>query len=41
MYTPVKDANGNIIDIKVSYDESYVEQHLRYSSDYSVLPNYN
>jgi dipeptidyl-peptidase III len=41
VYTPVKDANGNIIDIKVSYDESYVEQHLRYSSDYSVLPNYN
>lgn len=41
VYTPVKDANGNIIDIKVSYDESYVEQHLRYSRDYSVLPNYN
>lgn len=41
VYTAVKDANGNIIDVKVSYDENYVEQHLRYSRDYSVLPNYN
>jgi dipeptidyl-peptidase-3 len=41
VYTLVKDANGNIIDIRVSYDENYVQQHLRYSRDYSVLPNYN
>ncbi len=41
VYSPVKDDNGNIIDIKVSYNENYVDQHLRYSRDYSVLPNYN
>lgn len=41
VYLPVKDTKGNIIDIKISYEENYVDQHLRYSRDYSVLPNYN
>lgn len=40
-YTPVTDENGNITDITVSYDESYAEQMLRYSKDYSLLPTYN
>ena len=38
VYTPVKDKDGKITDITVSYNENYVEQHLRYSKQYSVLP---
>lgn len=41
VYSLVKDNAGNISDVKVSYDENYVQQHLRYSKEYSVLPNYN
>ena len=41
VYTPVKDNNGNITDVKISYDEGYSEQMLRYSKDYSPLPTYN
>jgi len=41
VYTPVKDSNGNITDVKISYDEGYSEQMLRYSKDYSPLPTYN
>lgn len=37
VYTPVTDADGNIMDITVSYDEEYIPQHLRYSRDYSPL----
>lgn len=37
VYTPVTDADGNITDITVSYDEDYIPQHLRYSRDYSPL----
>lgn len=37
VYTPVADADGNITDITVSYDEEYIPQHLRYSRDYSPL----
>lgn len=39
--TPVKDAEGNIIDVKLDYTEGYAEQHLRYSEKYSALPTYN
>lgn len=38
VYTPVTDANGNITDIQISYNEGYAEQMLRYSKDYSPLP---
>jgi dipeptidyl-peptidase-3 len=41
VYTPVTDKKGNITDIKISYDENYVDQHLRYSKEYSVLPTFN
>lgn len=37
VYTPVKDRQGNIIDVTVSYDEEYMPQMLRYSRDYSTL----
>ncbi|MBQ0119758.1 MAG: dihydrofolate reductase [Bacteroidales bacterium] len=39
MYHVVKDADGNITDITITYDENYVEQMLRYSRDYSPLTN--
>ena len=41
VYTPVFDAEGNIMDVTLDYTEGYVEQHLRYSRDYSSLPNIN
>ena len=34
-YEAVTDENGVITDVKVSYDEGYAEQMLRYSRDYS------
>ncbi|MBQ2395602.1 MAG: dihydrofolate reductase [Bacteroidales bacterium] len=37
VYTAVKDSKGNITDVKVSYEEGYSEQMLRYSKDYSPL----
>ncbi|MCD8395490.1 MAG: dipeptidyl peptidase 3 [Bacteroidales bacterium] len=37
VYTPVLDADGKIIDINVDYSEDYINQHLRYSRDYSPL----
>lgn len=41
VYTAVKDDKGNITDITISYDESYEDQMLRYSRDYSALPFIN
>ena len=37
VYELVTDAKGNPIDVKVTYTESYPEQMLRYSRDYSPL----
>ena len=37
-FTLIRDSNGNIIDVTISYDEDFVTQQLRYSRDYSVLP---
>ena len=36
-YELVQDADGKVTDVKVTYDESYVEQMLRYSRDYRTL----
>lgn len=36
-YELVKDKNGNIVDVKVTYDEGYAEQMLRYSREYGNL----
>ena len=41
VYTAVCDEKGNITDVRISYDESYEDQMLRYSRDYSTLPNIN
>ena len=37
VYTPVTDNNGNITDIKVTYEEEYLPQMFRYSDNYSPL----
>lgn len=37
VYTVVRDANGEITDITLSYDEGYTEQMLRYSNENSPL----
>ena len=37
--TAVKDAEGNIMDVTVSYPESFTEQHLFYGKNYSFLPH--
>jgi putative dipeptidyl-peptidase III len=37
VYTAVTDADGNITDVTVSYNEDYIPQMLRYSRDYSPL----
>lgn len=36
-YELVTDAVGQVTDVKVTYEESYVEQMLRYSKDYRTL----
>ena len=41
VYTPVCDGEGNITDVTLDYTEGYIEQHLRYSRDYSWLPDVN
>lgn len=37
VYTPVVNADDEIIDVNVSYTEDYIPQMLRYSRDYSPL----
>ncbi len=41
VYHQIKDKEGYVCDITVSYNESYTDQMLRYSTDYSYLPSIN
>ena len=41
VYTAVRDAEGNIKDVTIDFTESYIDQHLRYSREYSPLPDVN
>ena len=41
VYSLVKDDKGKIIDVKISYDENYVDQNLRYSKEHGHLPTFN
>ena len=41
VYTAETDAEGNITDVTISYEEGYAEQMLRYSKDYATLPYRN
>lgn len=36
VYSLVKNSNGEITDVTVSYTENYIDQNLRYSKEYSV-----
>ena len=38
VYKLVTDDNGKVVDVTVSYNENYVNQQMRYSKQYSVLP---
>ena len=38
VYEAVRDNDGNITDVKISFTEEYLPQMFRYSSDYSTLP---
>lgn len=38
VYRLVTDKKGKVTDVTVSYDESYTDQQMRYSRQYSVLP---
>ena len=40
-YTAKRNPYNDIIKVLVDFDEGYVEQHLRYSRDYSPLPDVN
>ena len=37
IYSLVKDDKGEIIDVKITYGEGYIDQMLRYSRDYTPL----
>ena len=41
VYTAKRNAEGEITDVTLDFTEGYVEQHLRYSRDYSPLPDVN
>ncbi len=41
VYEAVTDEDGNITDVKVSYNEGYAEQMLRYSQEHANLPYRN
>ena len=40
-YELVTDADGNVVDVKITYPANYVEQHLYYAKEYSFLPSLN
>lgn len=41
VFEAVKDVDGKITDVKISYTEGYAEQMMRYSKEFSTLPTYN
>lgn len=41
VYCVERNADGEITDVKLDFTESYIDQHLRYSRDYSPLPDVN
>lgn len=41
VYTAERAADGQIVNVTVSYDEGYAHQMLRYSRDYATLPYVN
>ncbi|MBR4520922.1 MAG: dihydrofolate reductase [Paludibacteraceae bacterium] len=41
VYKVERNAAGEFTDVKLDFTEGYIEQHLRYSHDYSPLPSVN
>lgn len=41
VYETVLDDKGNIVDVKITYNEGYADQMMRYSKQFSTLPTYN
>lgn len=41
VYCVQRNADGEITDVKLDFTEGYIDQHLRYSRDYSPLPSVN
>jgi len=41
VYCVTRNADGDITDVTLDFTEGYIEQHLRYSRDYSPLPSVN
>lgn len=41
VYCVSRNAEGDITDVTLDFTEGYIEQHLRYSRDYSPLPSVN
>ena len=41
VYKVERNAEGEITDVKLDFTEGYIEQHLRYSKEYSPLPDVN
>jgi dipeptidyl-peptidase-3 len=41
VYRVERNGEGMITDVKLDFSEGYIEQHLRYSRDYSALPSVN
>jgi len=41
VYTAERDKDGNITAVTIDFTEPYIDQHLRYSRDYSPLPSVN
>jgi len=41
VYRVERNAAGEITDVKLDFTEGYIDQHLRYSRDYSPLPDVN
>jgi dipeptidyl-peptidase-3 len=41
VFEPVRNKDGKITDVKISYTEGYADQMMRYSKEFSSLPAYN
>jgi len=40
-YVTMRDADGNITDITITYPDNFTQQMLEYGKEYSFLPDYN
>ena len=41
VYNLVRNKKGEVTDVTIDFTEGYIEQHLRYSKEYSPLPDVN